>query len=429
MQVSVETTEGLERKMTVQVPAGRIDAEVDERLKSMARTLRVDGFRPGKAPLKVIKRQYGGRVRGEVVGDVIQSTFGEAVTEQSLRLAGPPAITDADEADGELKYTATFEVYPEVALAPLGEIALERPVAEVNDADVDAMLEKLREQRATWSVVERAAADGDRVTLDFEGSIDGEKFDGGKAEKAPIVLGSNQLIPGFEEQLMGCSAGDEKSVEVTFPEEYHVESLAGKAAQFACKIHSVEEKALPELNDDFAGEMQVKEGGLDGLRAEVRGNMERELRGAVQTKVKNAVMDALYEKNPLDLPKAMVEQEVDALRQDAQRYTQGGTNFSLPRELFEEQAKRRVALGLLIMEVVKTNELTADKDRVRAKVEELASSYEDPSEVVTWYYKNPEYLQRIESSVLEDQVVDLVLGEAQVSDAATSFDEVMNAAK
>ena len=429
MQVSVETTEGLERKMTVQVPAERIDAEVDQRLKSMARSLRVDGFRPGKAPLKVIKSQYGGRVRGEVVGDVIQSTFGEAVTEQSLRLAGPPSITDADEAEGALKYTATFEVYPEVALAAMGDITVERPVAEVTDSDIDAMLEKLREQRATWNAVERAAADGDRLTLDFEGSIDGELFDGGKAEKAPIVLGSNQLIPGFEDQLIGLSAGDEKSVEVTFPEDYHVENLAGKAAQFACTIHTVEEKELPALDDDFASDMKVAEGGIDALRAEVKSNMERELRTTIQTKVKNSVMDALLEKNPLDLPKAMVEQEIDALRQDAQRYAQQGGNFSMPRELFEEQAKRRVSLGLLIMEVVKSNDMKADKDRVRAKVDELASSYEDPSEVVTWYYKNEEYLARIESSVLEDQVVDMILGEAQVSDASATFDEVMNADK
>ncbi|GAB6040001.1 trigger factor [Endothiovibrio diazotrophicus] len=428
MQVSVETTEGLERKMTVQVPAGQIDAQVDERLKSMARTLRVDGFRPGKAPLKVIKRQYGGRVRGEVVDEVIHSTFGEAVNEQSLHLAGPPSITAADLNDDELKYTATFEVYPEVTLVAMSEISVERPVAEVAEADVDAMLEKLREQRATWKTVERAAAEGDRVTIDFEGSIDGELFQGGKAEKAPIVLGSKQMIPGFEEQLVGLSAGDEKTLEVSFPEAYHVESLAGKAARFAVKLHSVEEKELPELNDELAAEMKVAEGGLEGLRKEVRGNMERELRGAIQSKVKSAVMDALLEKNPFDLPKALVEREIDVLSQDAQRYNQGG-NFSLPRELFEEQARRRVALGLMVGEIVRSGEMKADTDRVRAKVEELASTYEEPAEVIAWYYKNPEYLSRIQSSVLEDQVVEQILSEARVNDVTATFDEVMNAGK
>ncbi len=316
MQVSVEPVSGLKRKMTIQVPAERIDQEVDKRLQSMKGRVRIDGFRPGKVPLKVIRQRYGRDVFHEVAGEVMQASFYEAVAKEELRPAGAPTIEPRSLEPGKpLEYEATFEVYPEIEPASLEGIEITRPVAEVTDADVDKMLDNLRRQRMGWQEVDRPAQEGDQITVDFEGFVDGEPLEGGKAENMPIVVGGGRLIPSLEEQLAGLEPGEEKTLQVTFPDDYHVEDLAGKAAEFRIRVHKVEEPALPELDDEFARQFGIEEGGIDKLREEVRANMERELRQAIQKDLKTQVMDALLERNEVEVPEALVAEEIKALRE------------------------------------------------------------------------------------------------------------------
>ncbi len=432
MQVSVETTSGLERRMTVGIPAERIENEVNKRLQQTASRARVDGFRPGKVPMSVIRKRFGGSARQEVIGEVIQSSFYEAVMQEKLNPAGAPSVEPKQLEEGkDFEYVATFEVYPEVQLADFSGIDVERIDAEVTDEDVEKMLDILRKQNTSFENVDRAAQDGDQLTVDFTGRIDGEAFQGGTANNTQIVLGSGRMIPGFEEGLVGAKAGESRTLNVTFPEDYQNLELAGKAAEFEVMVHSVAEPVMPKLNDEFFARFGVEEGGLEGFRAEVRKNMERELRQAIKSKTKTQVMDGLLAINEVDVPKALISSEIDRLRQQAVQQF-GGANIKpeqLPAELFEDQAKRRVSLGLIVAEVVKQNDIKPDNDRVRAMVEDLASAYQEPQQVINWYYQNEQQLAEIQSVVLEEQVVDTVLQKAKVTDKQVAYEDAVKPAQ
>lgn len=429
MQVSIETTTGLERRLTIGVPADNVDAEVEKRLKEASRTVRIDGFRPGKVPLKVVKKRYGEGVRQEVLGEVMSKAFYDAVTEKELKPAGQPAIEPKVNEEGkDFEFVATFEVYPEIELADLSALEVTKLNAEVTDADVDNMVEVLQKQQATWEAAEKAAAEGDQVNIDFEGFKDGEAFEGGTAEGTDLELGSNRMIPGFEDGLVGLKAGDEKTLELTFPEDYHSEELKGAAVEFKVKVNSVSERKLPGLNDEFYEKFGI-EGGKEGFLKDIRSNMERELKQAAKNKVKSQVMDGLIEANKVDVPAALAANEINVLRQQAmQQFGGASANLDasiLPDELFKEQAERRVALGLLMSEFVQANKLTADKDKVKETIDEFASTYHDPEEVVNYYYSNEEQLAAVESLVLEDQVVEKILESAKVTEKSSTYDEVL----
>ncbi|MBY6212157.1 trigger factor [Microbulbifer agarilyticus] len=435
MQVSIETTSGLERRLTVNLPAEVVDKEVDKRLQQAAKTVRINGFRKGKVPMKVVRQRFGAGVRQEVLGEVMSRSFYDAVQKEQVKPAGQPSIEAKNVTPGEnLEYVATFEVYPEVALTDLAEVAVERPTAEVTDKDVDNMIDVLRKQQSGWKETKRKAQKGDRVTIDFVGRKDGEEFEGGKAEGQQLVLGSGSMIPGFEDGILGMKPGEEKEVEVTFPEDYQAENLKGADAVFTIKVTASEKPELPELNDEFFAGYGVAEGGEEKFREEVRGNMERELKNAALNKVKTQVMDQLFEKHQVEIPAALVAGEVQTLR--GQMVQQFGGQIKpedaakmLPDTMFEDQAKRRVVLGLVVGEIVKENKLSVDADRVKAKVEELASTYQQPEEVVEYYFNNRELLAGVESVVLEDQVVDFVLDKAKVSEVESSYDDVIKPQK
>ncbi|WP_444919391.1 trigger factor [Microbulbifer sp. CnH-101-G] len=435
MQVSIETTSGLERRLTVNLPAEIVDKEVDKRLQQAAKTVRVNGFRKGKVPMKVVRQRFGAGVRQEVLGEVMSRSFYDAVQQEQVKPAGQPSIEAKQTAAGEnLEYVATFEVYPEVELADLAELSVERPVATVTDADVENMIDVLRKQQSSWKDTKRKAQKGDRVTINFVGRKDGEEFEGGKAEGHQLVLGSGQMIPGFEEGILGMKPGEEKDLDLTFPEDYQAEELRGAAVTFNIKVTSSEKPELPELNEEFFAAYGVQEGGEEKFREEVRNNMERELKNAALNKVKTQVMDQLFEKHPVELPSALVAGEVRTLR--GQMIQQFGGQIKaedaermLPDTMFEEQAKRRVVLGLVVGEIVKKNELSVDADLVKAKVEELASTYQQPEEVVEYYYNNRELLSGVESVVLEDQVVDFVLKSAKVEEVESTYDDVIKPQK
>ena len=431
MQVSVENTSALERRMTIGVPAERIEAEVNKRLQQTARNAKIPGFRPGKVPMSVIRQRYEADARQEALGNVIQASFYEAVVEQKLNPAGAPAVEPkVFEKGKDLEYIATFEVFPEFEVGAFDSIEVERLSADVADSDLDNMLEVLRKQNVRYEQVERAAQTEDQLNIDFVGKIEGEAFSGGSASGTQLVLGSGRMIPGFEDGLVGAKAGEEKVLNLNFPEDYQNLELAGKAAEFTVSVNSVSEAKLPELNEEFFGQFGIKETGLDGFRAEVRKNMERELRQAIKAKIKNQVMDGLVSTNPIEVPKALLDNEVDRLR--VQAVQQFGGNIKpdqLPAELFTEQAKRRVVLGLIVAEVVKQNELKPDEARVRELIQEMASAYQEPEQVVSWYYKNDEQLNEVRSVVLEEQVVDTVLQKAKVTDKAVSYEEAVKPAE
>lgn len=431
MQVSVETTSALERRMTVGVPVERIETEVNKRLQQTARRAKVPGFRPGKVPMSIIRQRYEDSARQEALGDLIQATFYEAVMQEKLNPAGAPSVEPKVFEKGQaLEYVATFEVFPEFQVAGFEAIAVERLQAEVTDADVDNMLEILRKQNTRFEAVERAAESGDQLNIDFVGKVDGEVFAGGSAQGTLLVLGSGRMIPGFEDGLVGAKAGEECVLSVTFPGDYQNLDLAGKAAEFAVTVNSVSAPKLPELNDEFFALFGVKEGGVDGFRAEVRKNMERELRQAIKTKVKNQVMDGLLASNAVEAPKALIANEVNRLRVQAVQQFGGNINpQQLPAELFEEQAKRRVLLGLVVAEVVKQCEIKPDEARVREMIEEMASAYQEPEQVIAWYYKNPQQLDEVRSVVLEEQVVDTVLQKANVTDKQVSYEDAVKPAE
>ncbi|PAU57706.1 trigger factor [Pseudomonas sp. PIC25] len=431
MQVSVESTSALERRMTIGVPAERIETEVNKRLQQTARRAKIPGFRPGKVPMSVIRQRYEDAARQEALGDVIQATFYEAVVEQKLNPAGAPAVEPkVFEKGKDLEYVAIFEVFPEFQVSGLEGIEVERLQADVADSDIDNMLEILRKQNTRFEKVEREAQNGDQLNIDFVGKIDGEAFAGGSAKGTSLVLGSGRMIPGFEEALVGVKAGEERVITPTFPEDYQNLDLAGKTAEFAVTVNSVSEPKLPEMNDEFFSLFGIKEGGLEGFRAEVRKNMERELRQAIKAKVKSQVMDGLLAANPIEVPKALLSNEVDRLR--VQAVQQFGGNIKpdqLPAELFEEQAKRRVVLGLIVAEMVKQFEIKPDEARVRELIQEMASAYQEPEQVVAWYYKNEQQMNEVRSVVLEEQVVDTVLQKAKVTDKAVSYEEAVKPAE
>lgn len=429
MQVSIETTSGLERRMKVTVPKENVDGEIQKRLKDLAGSVKIDGFRPGKVPFSVVRKKFGGQVSQEVISDVMQKSFYEAVTQEKLRPAGMPLIEPADSKEG-FEFTATFEVYPEFEVKGLNKIKIERPVLEIADADLDKMLDTIRKQRKAWQEVDRAAQDGDQVTIDFVGSIDGEEFDGGAGKQVAVELGSKRMIAGFEEQLTGTKVGQELTLNVTFPDDYQAKDLAGKAADFATTVHKVEASVLPELNDEFATDFGVKEGGLEALKTQVRENMQREAEQTIAGRVKEQVFNGLIGLNLLEVPKALVDSEIEVLvkqRQESmQQYAGAGQVQDVDPAQFEDQAQRRVSLGLILSEMIQKNNITVPPARLREAVEKMAATYERPEEVVKYYYGDKERLKEVENVTLEEIAVESVLAEAKVSDKSTSFDALMN---
>lgn len=432
MQVTVETTEGLKRQMTITVPAANIDDAVTKELRNIAKNRRFDGFRKGKVPLKMVSRMYGDTVRQDVLGEVMQRHFIEAMIQEKVNPAGAPTFTPVEnEAGKDLVFKADFEVYPDVELQGLDAISVEKPKADVQESDVEEMLSTLRKQQASWVAAEGEAKDKSRVTLDFVGTIDGEEFEGGKAEGFQLEMGQGRMIPGFEDGLVGKKAGEEFTIDVNFPDDYHAENLKGKAAQFAIKLHQVEEQELPELTEEFVQRFGIADGSVEGLKAEVRKNMDRELKQAIKNKVKEQVLDGLVEQNQIDVPSALIDQEIGTLRQQAAQRFGGNMDSAsqLPRELFEEQAKRRVSVGLLLGEVINSEELKADDERVKALIEEMASAYEDPSEVVAYYEKDEKLMENMRNVALEEQAIDALLAKATVTEAEVGFSDLMNASQ
>ncbi len=425
MQVTVEAGEGLVRKVVVQVPTETVEIEVDNRLQSMKSSVKIDGFRPGKVPMKVVKQRFGERVLYEVAGELIQKSFQDAVTQEDLKPAGTPQIKDEVIKSGEpLQYTAEFEIYPEVELAPVADLKIETTVAKVADSDVDKMLETLRKQHSDWTGVDRDSQDGDKVIVNFVGKVDGEVFDGGSADNVDIILGAGSMIPGFEDNLLGKAKDAEFSFEVPFPDDYNAANLAGKTAEFAIKIVDVQEPALPELNDDFAAKFGVKEGGVEQFKKDIRDNMERELNARTQAITKKEVMDKLLQANPIEVPDAMVQEEAKALEESEKQSGTGGREAGD----YQEDAKRRVQLGMLLGELVKVSEIQPDADMVNARIELMAKDYEDTAEFVNYYKSNPQLMRSVETLVIEDMVVDWVAEQATVNSVEKTFDEVMNPA-
>ncbi len=433
MQVSVETVSTLERRVKVVVPAAKIEQDVQARIVKAARTIRMDGFRPGKVPMSLVQKRFGDSIRQEALGEIIRDSFYEAVTQQGINPAGFPSIEEvSDKAGEDMTFTALVEVYPELVLNSFADIKVERPVVDIGEADLDEMIENLRKQRATFEDSSDAAADGDKVTLDFAGSIDGEAFDGGTSTNFELALGSGRMIPGFEAGIVGIKAGEVRDINVTFPADYQAENLRDKAAVFKITAHKVSKAVLPELNDEFLTAFGVKDGGVEKFREDVRKNMTRELKQAVKNKVKTQVMDALLANNTVEAPKALVGNEIN--RQREAMFKQFGGNAKidpnmLPDDLFREQAQRSVALGLLISQIIKDKAVEVDQARVKAVIEEVAESYETPEEVVSYYYGNREQLAQVEAMVLEDQVVDTVLAQAQVTDAAARYTEIVRSGR
>ena len=429
MQVSVETTQGLERKMTVAVPSEKVDSAVNTRLQEAARNVKLNGFRKGKVPYKVIKSKFGVGVRQEVVGEMMSQSYYEAIDQESLKPAGQPNIDPKNLDEGQdLEFVATFQIYPEITLPDLSTIKAERLGADISEADIDEMIQTLRKQKQSWEVCDRAAATEDMVNINYVGSRDGEDFEGGSAQGTNLVLGSERMIPGFESGIEGKSAGDAFTLDLSFPEEYHNKELAGAEVAFEITLNSVSEQVMPVVDEEFYKSFGVEEGGNDAFREEVTNNMRRELKTASRNKLKNKIMDCLVEAVDAEIPDALVGGEIEQLRQQAMQQFGGGQNIDpnmLPDELFKEQAARRVLLGLVLGEVIQQQELKADPTKVRESIEELASTYESPDEVINWYYGNQEQLATIESSVLEDQVFDYVIEQSAVSDKLVSYQEVI----
>ena len=429
MQVSVATTQGLERKMTIAVPSEKVDSAVNSRLQEAARNVKLNGFRKGKIPFKVIKSKFGAGVRQEVVGELMSQSFYEAIGQESLKPAGQPSIAPKNLNEGEdLEFVATFQVYPEISLPDFSKIELERLGAEISESDIDEMIETLRKQRQTWEVVERAAASDDMVNIDYAGKLNGEEFEGGSAQGTNLVLGSERMIPGFEAGIEGKSASDVFTLDLSFPEEYHNKELAGKEVAFEITLNSVSEQVMPVVDEEFYKSFGVEEGGNDAFREEVTSNMGRELKTASRNKLKTKIMDALVEAVETDIPDALVAGEIQQLREQALQQFGGGQNIDanmLPDELFKEQAARRVLLGLVLGEVIQQQELKADPAKVREAIEELAATYESPDDVINWYYGNQEQLGTIESNVLEDQVFDYIIGQSAVTDKQVDYQEVI----
>jgi trigger factor len=432
MQANLENLGTLERRLSVVLPMADIDREIDTRLKSLSRTVKMHGFRPGKVPLKVVAQQYGPQIRQEVLGDAIQRSFGEAVREQNLKVAGYPHFEPKplNEGASAFEYSATFEVYPELPVADISTAALTRPQLSVGDPEVERTLEVMRKQRAAYEVVQRGAENADRVTMSYKGTIDGSEFAGGKADNQAIILGEGRLLGDFEAALRGMKAGDAKTFELRFPDDYHGKDVAGKTATFEVSVSEIAAPKLPEIDSEFAKSLGVVDGDVAKMRTEIKGNLEREVKTRLKSRVKEQVMQALLDATKVDVPKALVESEIERLRKFARqdlaaRGIPVKDDTPLPADMFEKQAQRRVNLGLILAEVVRAHQLQAKPEQVRAAVEEQAQSYENPQEVVRWYYQSPERLREIESMVLEDNVVEWALRTAKVDDKPIAFDELM----
>ena len=435
MQVTSEAVSGVARRLNVSVPTSRINEQFEARLKRTAKTVKINGFRQGKVPLNVVRREYGAGIYQEVVNDIIRDTVFEAIQQEKINAVGMPNIDKVENKDDALVYEATVEVYPEVEVKALDTLTVERKTSEIQDKDVDQMIENLQKQRQTWVETKGMAKKDMQVTFDFEGTIDGEKFEGGSATDFKLVLGSGRMIPGFEDGIIGMKKGEEKVIDVTFPEDYQAENLAGKAAQFKITVKQVEKAKLPELDAEFLQTFGVsEEEGIDKLKADVRKNMEREVRNGLRNQVKQAAFDALVEANEVEVPSAMVAQEIDRQRQQMiQQFTQqfGGANAQtfdksmLPDELFKEQAEKSVKLGVLVSKVLADAKLEVDPARVEAYIEDMASSYEDPTEVIEYFKNDKQQRAQIEAVVLEDQVVDYILAAAQVSDTEVSYEDLL----
>ena len=429
MQVSVEKTSELSRTMTVCIPEAVVQKKMADRLKSLAREIKIDGFRPGKVPQEVVKKMYGERVRGEIAGDLIKDTYYDALEGQDLKPAGHPHIQPLDEIDG-FKYTAVFEVYPEISLKGIDELEIVRPLSSVSDADVDGMIEKLRVQKQTWRVVDRPAQNSDNVTICFSGTSEGENFTDGKLEDFKVICGQKKMISGFEDNLLGLTAGAHKTFILNFPEDYGNEKLAGKAAEFEVDVVEVEEPVLAEIDEAFIKAYGIEDGLIGSFRADVKNNMQRELDQALRSKLKSSVMDALYGKIKLTVPNTLVDVEMESLMkpyiETAKRQKMKLEDLKLPRDSFEDQAKRRVALGLILGEVIQKESIKLDNDKVRSTIEDMAKSYERPEDVVAWYYSDESRLNEVQQMVLEDQVVEWLVAQAKVSDETVNFNDVMD---
>lgn len=431
MQASLETLSTLERRLKVAVPVNQINNEVENRLKRLQRTVKLHGFRPGKVPMKVVVQQYGPQVRQEVLGDTVERTFGEAVREKNLRVAGYPKIEakPAAEAEAEFEFTATFEVFPEIGLGDLSGVGIERPTVTVGEAEVDKTIEVLRKQRTRYEEVDRAAANGDAVVIDYAGTIDGTPFDGGSAQGQSIVLGEGRLLPDFEAALISMRAGQSKSFDLAFPADYHGAEVAGKKAVFQVTLHKVQEQILPAVDAEFAKTLGVEDGSLERMRADVRANLEREVKRRVQARVKDQALKTLLETSTLEVPKALTDMEIERLMSQMAENLRGRgmkpEQMNMPREAFEPEAKRRVSIGLVLNELVRQKGIKAQPDQVKTLILEYAESYERPEEVVQWYYQSGERVREVEAVVLENNVVDWVLANAKVVDKATPFEELM----
>lgn len=430
MQNNQETQSALERRIDMSVPMTAIEQEVESRLKQMARTVKMPGFRPGKVPYKMVAQTYGPQARSEAIGAAVEKAFSAKIREQNLRVAGYPTIEPKEATNSEaLEFSAVFEVYPDVVIGDLSEREIERPVLAVGDAEVDKTIEVLRKQRTTYVAVERAAQEGDRVVINFTGRKDGEVFEGGQAQDFPFVIGAGSMLKDFEAAVTGLETGGSKTFDMTFPEDYHAKQLAGQAVQFEVGVVRVEEPKLPEVDEGLARALGISDGDVDKMRVEVRSNLEREVKRRLQARVKEAVMTALIEVTPIDVPKALVAKESEELAENAKRdlETRGMKTQDIPVDpsWFVDQAQRRVKLGLIMAELVKSKELFSKPEQIRALVEEFAQSYEDPGEVIGWYYSQPQRLAQAEALVIEDNVVSWVLANAKASDKPVTFDELM----
>jgi trigger factor len=428
LQIAIESRKGLQRRLKVQVPAARIETEVELRLRKVRKSAKLKGFRPGKVPPKVIQQRYGGQVRQEVLQDIIQSSYGQAIDEQKLRPAGMPQIEPGQlESGKDFSYTATFEIYPDIQLGGLDRLKIEQIEIEISEADVDEMIETLRKQRSNWLPVERKSVEGDRVTVDFQGTLNGEPIDNGRGEQVPIVLGQGQMLEDFEKNLIGLTAGSEKTFQVKFPKDYQATELAGKKVSFDATVTEVAESQLPDLDQNFIKEFGIDSGDIDEFRADVRGNMDREAAAKIKAEVKRQVMDQLLDANSIDVPAVLVEKEAAALQSETMR-NMGVTDpkQAPPVETFSEAARRRVRLGLLVSAVIEENNLVVDREQVKVKVDEICAPYERPEEIRKLYFQNPQLISQVENAVMEGQVVDWLVSQAKLGKKVTNFAELMN---
>ncbi|HEX4986061.1 MAG TPA: trigger factor [Burkholderiales bacterium] len=431
MQANLETLSSLERRLSVTLPTDKVNTEIENRLKRLARTVKLHGFRPGKVPMKIVEQQFGGQVRQEVLGDAVQQSFGEAVKEKNLRVAGYPRIEvkpGATPAD-PFEYIATFEVYPEFSVGELGQARIERPVVVIGDAEVDRTVDILRKQRTHYHAVERAAQSGDQVLLDYRGTMGGEAFEGGTGADQSVLLGGGQLLADFEKNVVGMKAGESKAFDMRFPDDYHGKEVAGKDARFEVTVKQVQEPHVPEADEAFAKSLGIADGDLDKMRADVKANLEREVKRRADARVKDQVMKSLLDATRVEVPRALVEMEIERLmhnmRHDLESRGLKADKVPMPREAFEPEAVRRVTLGLILAETVRLNGLEARPEQIKAVVQQYAQSYEKPEEVVRWYYQQPERLGEVESIVLEDNVVQWALSKAGVEDRTVAFEELM----